>query len=111
MITPLMKSIKRGNFSQPTMFKKTSDKCHSLNEVTKNDSYSISTRDSEDYEVVTFDTNIPQNLQFNSPSRAANSAKFNQSCDVQGPKLNQEQMKIMNERIAAGDKKVKTIIH
>lgn len=57
-------------------------------------------------------------LSFNSPKRPSNSSKQNirtntlaKSQKVQGPKLNKEEMKIVNERIAAGDKKVKTIIH
>ncbi len=79
-----MKSLKRGNFSEPTLIKKTTNQTHPLNELTKNYCHSISTRDSEE--------------------------KILRS-EIQGPKLKCEEMKIMNERIAAGDKKLKTIIH
>lgn len=81
MLTPLMKCIKRGQFSQPTMIKRKQDKSLSACEQFKLDAHSISTRDSEDESHMAFEH--PQGLSlfnnnhllFNSPSRKIDSSK------------------------------------
>lgn len=127
MLNPLMKKIKKGKFALPTLNKCKFDQFNSSAYSKKLECHSISTRDSDsEYCGMALEegskTSRRQCLVFNSPNRPSTSSKIHlheaklakshkKGVEVQGPKLNKEEMKIMSERIAAGDKKVKTIIH
>jgi hypothetical protein len=119
----LMKSIKNGKFSEPTLNMTNYQKFNSASNQKKQENHSISTWDSDsEYRGMALEkssmTASKNELLFNSPNRPSTSSKIHHhssrittSQKVQGPKLNKEEMKIVSERIAAGDKKVKTIIH
>lgn len=125
MLGSLMKQIKQDQFSKPTLNKSKYDHFNSSDNMKKYECHSISTRDSdsEPCAMALEGNQGTKNIQlnFNSPNRPSTSSKLHlrspkprqslKGVEVEGPKLKENEMKIMSERIAAGDKKVKTIIH